>query len=318
MKISIIVPVYNVQEYIYECIESLCNQTLNNIEIIVINDGTKDKSVEIVKEFKDTRIRIISQENAGLSAARNAGVRIAKGEYITFVDGDDFIAFYEAYEEMYNIAIKENSDIVAGNAIWYYSKEKKYSMPMNSSMFSKSPMNSEEFFMSCMKSNKIYAPVCFNLYKRNLLIDNYLVFKEGIYHEDEEFTPRVLLKANKVSIYNKDFYVYRQREGSIMNSNSNLNSKKGTDFLSIYMSLEEVFDDIKNEELKYLFKRYLTRIAIDKIYMYKLKKISTEVKNSINRNSVTKGIKIRSLILNINESLFLFIETIYRKSRKMD
>lgn len=313
-KISFIVPVYNVQKYIKQCVESLCNQTIKDIEIIIVDDGSEDDSIKIIKQFNDKRILIISQENRGLSAARNAGLEIANGEYIAFIDSDDFIGDNKAYEEMYNIAINEKSEIVAGNAIWYYSEEKKYTMLRDKTLFFKSPMDSEQFFISCMKSNMVYAPVWLNLYKRSILVNNNIWFKEGVYHEDEEFTPRVLLKANKVSIYNKTFYIYRQRGGSI--TNSNLSFKKGMDFLEICLQLENILSDIRNDELKFLFKKYLAGMSIEQIYKYKFKEIPLEIKGVIKRNSVTKGLKVRSKLINISPQLFLFIEYIYRNIKK--
>jgi glycosyltransferase involved in cell wall biosynthesis len=308
MKLSIIVPVYNVEEYILECVQSLCNQTLKDIEIIVVDDGSTDNSINIVKEFKDKRIKIVTQQNGGLSSARNTGMKVAKGEYITFVDSDDYIGIKTAYEEMYNIAIRENSDIVAGNCLWYYSEEKKYKMDRKMTSFCKSPMQSEEFFIQCLKTKRVYVPVWLNIYKRNLLIDNNLYFKQGIYHEDEEFTPRVLLMAELVSIYNKEFYIYRQRENSITNS-SKLNMKRGFDVLRISLELKKLADNINNDELKVEFKNYLCYIALDAIYKYKMKNIDCNVKKMINETSNTLPRKIKSYALQIDERLYFTLET---------
>lgn len=316
MKISVIVPIYNVEKYLSECLNSIINQTYENLEIILVNDGSTDKSLEICKRYEkiDSRIKIISKENGGLSSARNIGIKNASGEYISFVDSDDFIEVNTAYEDMYNIALEEKSDIVAGNAVWYWSQENKNVQPRDMSLFSYSPMMAEDFFLASLKSGRIYAPVWLNLYNKDLIINNNLYFKEGIYHEDEEFTPKALLKSNRVSIYNRNFYIYRQRNGSIINS---FNCKKDLDKLNICINLEKEIKNIKNNELKIYFKNYITEIAIDIIYKCELKDISKEVKDFINRNAVRKNIKIRSNILNLNSSLYINLEKIYRKLRKI-
>ena len=310
MKVSVIVPIYNVEKYIKQCIDSICNQTLKDIEIIAINDGSLDKSIDILKSINDDRIKIINQENKGLSGARNTGLRMASGEYVAFVDSDDFLGEKFALEDMYNLAINDNSDIVAGNCIWYYSEKNNSTMPRKMSCFKTSPMDSEKFLLESLKSYRIYAPVWLNLYRRNLLINNDIFFKEKIYHEDEEFTPRTILKANKISIYDKDFYIYRQRNGSIMNSN--LNIKGCTDLLDTFMSLETLLDDIEDIELKYYFKRYISMSSLGQIYKYKFCNLSKDVKKMILRNSVTSTLKIKAVLLNLNPKLFIKLDKIYR------
>lgn len=315
MKVSIIVPVYNVEKYIYQCIDSLCKQTMKEIEIIVVDDGTEDNSISIVEEFNDSRIKIISQKNAGLSAARNKGLKVATGEYVAFVDSDDYIGLDTAYEEMYNILIKEESEMISGNALWYFSDQNNYPMERNMDMFYKSPMGAEEFYINSLKSKRAYAPVWLNLYKRNFLMENNLWFKEGIYHEDEEFTPRALLKAKNISIYDKEFYVYRQRQGSIMNSE--LDKKHAYDIFNICIGLENEISNIKSKELLDLLKEYLVFLIIEQIYKYELYNVSKEVKSYIKRNSISKGHKVRGIMIEYNTNLYILFEKIYRKIKRL-
>lgn len=310
MKISFILPVYNVEKYIKQCIDSVLRQTLKDYEIIVVDDGSLDRSIKIVKEIKDSRIKIVAKENGGLSSARNTGLKVAKGDYIAFIDSDDYIGIETAYEDMYNIAINENSEIITGNAIWYFSEENNYPMKRDMSYFSHSPMKSEDYFLGCLRSYRIYVPVWINLYKRDFLIKNDLYFKEGIYHEDQEFTPRALIKANKISIYSKDFYVYRQREGSIMNSGINI--KRGLDVLDICLEQEKLIEHMKSEELKILFKNRIAKLCMDQIYMYNLKDVSKNIKELIKRNSICNKYKVKSHILNLNISLFIICEKIIK------
>ncbi|MDD6795965.1 MAG: glycosyltransferase [Clostridiaceae bacterium] len=305
-KISVIVPVFKVEKYIEQCINSIINQSIKDIEIIIIDDESPDRSIEIVKAINDDRIKIINQKNKGLSGARNTGIRAATGEYIAFVDSDDYLAFNTAYEEMYNIAIEEGSDIVAGNCIWFYSDKNNYPMERNKNYFNKTPMDSEEFYINSLKTKRIFAPVWLNLYKKKLFDENDLYFKEGIYHEDEEFTPRALLLSNKISIYDKEFYVYRQREGSIVNSGLNL--KRCEDLLDTCLFLSDLADKTCNNELKRLLKNYIANIGYDLIYKHKYEDVSQEIKQMLSRNSQTKLHKFRSKVLNIDVNLYITTE----------
>lgn len=119
MKLSIIVPVYNVEKYIKECIDSLLKVPLDDMEIIVVNDGTKDKSIELLSCYTDERIKIIHRVNGGLSSARNTGLDEAKGEYILFIDSDDFIINQDSIINMINIAEKNKCDVIIGNGYRY-------------------------------------------------------------------------------------------------------------------------------------------------------------------------------------------------------
>lgn len=310
-KISIIIPVYNVEKYILECLESIVNQTIQDIEIIVINDGTEDNSIEIVKSINDKRIKIISQDNKGLSAARNTGLKNANGEYIAFVDSDDFILINSAYEKMYNIAKKDKSDIVVGNAMYYYSVDKKYQMKMEKEEFLNSPMKSEDYFVKCLETRRVYVPVWYNLYRTNLLKENSLYFKEGIYHEDEEFTPRVLLKAKNVSIYQEEFYAYRQRIGSIMNSKININ--KGLDVFNTCLQLDKLSENIQNVKLRRLFKRYLVYLILDQVNKYRFNKISSKIKWILIRNSNNTKLFMKAILINVNLKFYYVVQDIFSR-----
>ena len=126
-KVSVIVPVYNVEGYIEKCLETLVNQTLKEIEIIIVNDGSKDRSIQIINKFKEQypeKIVYLEKENGGLSSARNFGIPHATGEYIAFLDSDDYVV-KDMYQKMYEIAKKENSDMVECDFYWEYPDKKK-------------------------------------------------------------------------------------------------------------------------------------------------------------------------------------------------
>lgn len=301
VKVSVIVPVYNVEEYIEECINSIINQTLKEIEIIVVDDGSEDKSIEFVKKIKDDRIRIIHKVNGGLSSARNEGLKNAIGEYIYFIDSDDYIGVNTAIEEMYDLAKENDSDIVVGNAIKYYSEDKKIIFKRDVELFNVKHIQSEQFLVKALKTHSMHSAVWLNIYKRTLLIDNNLLFKEGYLHEDEDFTPRVFIKSNSISIYPKNFYIYRVRQNSIITKHS---TKKAEDLLKICGDLRDLLNGIKNQELKILMSERIVQLALNTSYQYKLGKINKKSKDFVVKNSYNKKLKLHSIIYKINPKLY--------------
>lgn len=299
VKISVIVPVYNVENYIYECIDSIIKQSIKDMEIIVVDDGSKDNSMSILKNFNDSRIKIITQKNGGLSSARNTGIEEAKGEYIYFIDSDDFIFINTALEEMYNIGIENNSDIIVGNAIRYYSQDKQDIVRRDENIFIKGTMKSDEFLIKFRKSHCMYTAVWMNLYKRKLILDNNIRFKYGFLHED--FTPRVFLCANKISIYPENFYMYRIRAGSIIETR---NIKKAQDIISICIGLQEELDRIKNLELKIYMAEYESQLVLKTSYDNKELRVNRDMKKFVLKNSYNIKLKLHAILYNINPIIY--------------
>lgn len=208
-KISIIIPVYNIEKYIRKCLHSVLNQTYNNMEVIVVIDGTEDKSESIINEFsKDKRMVIIKTANRGLSAARNLGIKIASGEYIGFVDGDDWIEV-DMYKELMCGIVKESADMALCNMSFVDESDnaigkKEYINP---------------YVYNGMIYNLMYNVihddnyVCNKLYKKELIKD--IHFPEGKYFEDIYIMYKIILKANKIAYINRDCYKYLQRDNSI-------------------------------------------------------------------------------------------------------
>ncbi|WP_294064325.1 glycosyltransferase [uncultured Fusobacterium sp.] len=251
IKVSVIIPVYNVEDYIEKCLESVVNQTLKEIEIIVVNDGTKDNSIKkIEKYFSDSRIKIINKQNGGLSSARNAGLEIAKGEYISFIDSDDFIE-EKMLEELYNES--ENADIVFSNNLNYNMLDNKLSKEEREFFFDK--MSNKGSYI-CMYSS---AVVWNKIYKRDFLEKNNLRFIEGIIHEDDIFTIKSHFLAEKVKYVKKFHYYYRiNRKDSIMNNK--VKNKHLENYKVIYEQVREFYDNFNGtnfEKLRlYLLKSY--------------------------------------------------------------
>ena len=243
--ISVIVPIYNVEKYLNKCIESIINQSYSNLEIILVDDGSKDNSGVMCDSYllKDNRIKVIHKENGGLSDARNVGIEKAKGEYIIFIDSDDWID-KKMIETLYNIIKKDNSDISICDYFLAYSEEiqtqKEDIEIINLS-------NIEALKKIYDKDLGVCMIVAWNkLYKRNLFKDD-IRYPYGKIHEDEFTTYKLLYKAKKISYINQKMYYYRQRENSIMNKPFN---KKRLDVLEAFEQRSYYMKDIvKDKEL---------------------------------------------------------------------
>ncbi len=211
-KVSVIVPVYNVEKFLERCLESIINQTLKDIEIICVNDGSTDKSEQILEEFKtkDNRIIIINQENAGVSAARNKGIDIATGEYIGFVDSDDWIDL-DFYEKLYNTAKKHDADIAVAGIIKLNKHNKKYHLKIEDEVVTE---DTNKKFEICDVPEKSY--VVNKIYKIEKLKEFNLKFEEGILYEDLIYTPQVLYNLKKLVTVTGVYYYYWRHSKSIV------------------------------------------------------------------------------------------------------
>lgn len=209
MRFSIIIPVYNVEKYISKCIESVKGQTLTDFECLIIDDGTKDKSIEKAIETigNDERFKIYHKVNGGLSDARNYGIDKATGEYLFFLDSDDYIG-NTLLEDTYNMAKKHDSDIVCFDMMYVYDNgEEKISYGADFECKSYKDDKSV-IFINNSSNNKIY--------RRSFMNDKRFI--KGMWYEDLAVIPVWLSKANNVSHVSKPLYYYLQREGSISHS----------------------------------------------------------------------------------------------------
>ena len=248
IKVSVIVPVYNVEDYLEKCLDSLVNQTLKEIEIIVVNDGSPDNSEKIIDKYakKYKNIKAYTKENGGLSDARNYGIKKATGEYLAFVDSDDYID-KSMLEKMYQKAKTNNLDIVVCNSINVYDD--------NTTIEIQSNLN---YSSDHIKNYLISAPMaCTRIYKKELF-DN-IEFKKGIYYEDLELTPKLVKYTNKIDFLDEGLYYYYQRTGSIMKQKE-WNDKLLNIFTVLDSNKEILFDEYP-EEVEYMYITHLLRTA---------------------------------------------------------
>ena len=261
-KVSIVVPAYNVENYIEKCLESLLNQTLQDIEIIVVNDGSKDNTKQKILSFRDkypNKVKYLEKENGGLSSARNFGMPYAKGEYVAFLDSDDYVET-NMYEEMYNEAKKENYDMVECDFIWEYPNKLKED-------HGKIAKNKKELIIN----NRVVA--WNKLIKREILEKSKLEFPFGLRYEDVEFFYKLVPYLNKVSIVNKCFIHYVQRENSIVNTQNSRTKEifQILDNVIKYYKEKEIYEEYK-DELEYIYTRFLLCSSLKRMIRIKDKK----------------------------------------------
>lgn len=247
MLISIVVPSYNVESFVEECLDSCVNQSLNKdeYEIVVINDGSKDRTLEVVNDYitkrQTTNIKVYSQENAGLSATRNRGVQLAQGDYVWFVDSDDWIADNVLTEIADLIVEHHQPEVVVLDSIL-----RKGGVDQ----VIKRPLSQAEGDGKYIYDNSYifpYSGAPFYLYKRSFLMENRLSFKEGIYFEDCLFTPMVMSLAQRCLYYSKPAYIYRLRENSI--TTSSISEKKLHDMKTV---ADELVARYNGSEARYM------------------------------------------------------------------
>ena len=215
IKVSVVVPVYNVESYLPQCLDSLLAQTLHEIEIICVNDGSTDKSLDVLNEYskKDSRIVVVSQENRGLGGARNTGMRFARGEYVGFVDSDDWVA-PDYFEKLYNAAKNNNADMARTQRLQCFPDGTTNNEPFNKTI-KKRAKNDQNLAVN------EHAVVVWDAIYRNLFLgENNISFVEPLIHEDIPFTAKATFLANKIVPVADTFYYYRVNRPQALSNKS--------------------------------------------------------------------------------------------------
>ena len=297
--VSIIIPVYNAENYLHECIKSLINQTLNECEFIFVNDGSKDNSKNIIKNYQlnDKRIKLINQENQGVSVARNKGLSIAKGEYIGFVDADDSINL-NMIEVLYNEISRYNLDLIMCNFESSLDGNKTISSPtLPTNRILNRRYIEENLLIKFIDSDELNT-VCTKLYRSSLIKSNNIQFPEKIeLGEDGIFNLRYMIKAKNLKYVSYTGYYYREVNGSATRDMSNKDYFQ--EALHVYLTDLPEFNNINiNKEV--LKKSKITKFidkVISNIYIYlvpnngiKLSNKLRYVHNMIKNNYVKEAI----------------------------
>lgn len=254
MKISIIVPIYNVEKYIEDCLKSVLVQIEEDIELIMVNDGSTDGSLQYCRKYmeqnKDLKFKLITQKNAGLSAARNAGLKLAEGEYIIFLDADDMLTENALFELKKYISLYPMTDIFYFDALI---KDELHNDAVKGNYNRKNKvvsrvMEAKEYFTKYYLDPLILSS-CLCLYKRELIENHQLEFPEGRLHEDNMFSFQAIMRAGKVMYIPQDFYVRRYREQSI--TTREIAPKQISDLLCIYMGNIRFVNEIEMDTSLY-------------------------------------------------------------------
>ena len=217
-KITIIIPIYNVEKYLTQCIYSVLSQSYKNIEIILVDDGSFDNSGHMCDEIarKDDRIIVIHQGNGGLSHARNTGIKMASGDYIMFLDSDDYWRGNDSLEKLVICLNESKADVLVFGRDLYYENTKSTRV--------KSPICDREYVLTSTKEKAFdylvdkgifISSSCNKVVKRNLIVENNIFFRKGVTSEDIEWSARIAIASTKLDYYPRNIYIYRQREGSI-------------------------------------------------------------------------------------------------------
>ena len=290
MKLSVIIPVYNTEKYIEKCLDSIANQTMRDLEIIIVNDGSKDNSEKVIKQWieknKNIDAKYFQKENGGLSDARNFGVKKSSGKYISFVDSDDYLEkdLYQKLEkymerEIDLIKFKMTAVTPKGEII-----EK-----LDGPVFGK--VNGEEAFEKLCTQDKFLEPACIYLYRKEFFEKEDFKYEVGVYHEDFGLTPWIMINAKSVVSTEEYGYFYLQRENSITtNKKEEKEKQKSYDVLKHY---DNAMKKIENAEVstktKKMWKRYYTNSLL----------LKAETLQGQTQNEFIKEIKLRKVYKNI-------------------
>lgn len=314
-KVSVIVPIYNVEKYLEKCLDSLVNQTLKDIEIILVNDGSTDNSGQIAKKYANKykdKIIYLEKENGGLSDARNYGLEYVKGDYISFVDSDDYIS-KNLYSELVKY-MEKDYDMIKFGILTVDLKNNKIIENKSQQFENKT---GEEAFDILYKTDKMTEVAWGYLYKASFWKENNFKYAKDMYHEDFGLTPLVILKAKKVASTNILGYYYVQSDKSITrNSDEKKKLKMSYDLLKFY---DQMLLEIEKYEIG--------KKAIENIKIYYTNCILLETKNisdktekqkyikEIKKRKMIKNIKVRNfkqllkkILLNININTYLKIQ----------
>lgn len=312
--ISIIVPIYNTERYLEKCLDSLVNQTLKNIEIILINDGSPDNSEKIIKKYLkkySDKIVYYKKENEGQGVARNYAIKLARGEYLTFVDSDDFVE-KTMLEELYNKVKDESADIVVSTKMYEIKSE---TLTISSANFDESNPYKKYILNNSGPVGKII--------KKEIIQDNNLYFPNLRAYEDIAVVPLWGLYAKKISYIEKAFYYYVIHEGSTMKQ-SIYNEK----LTNIYSSLDNLYRNFKllsndkyNNELEWIYIEHLLHAASLRFLKFnkldEIRKINTIMKEKFpnwNKNKYyqTRNIKYKIVCRLIYKEKFNLLKIILK------
>lgn len=312
IKVSIIIPVYNVEQYLERCLESVVEQTLKDIEIIIVNDGSKDKSQEIIDNYKEkyNYIKCYIKDNGGLSDARNYGMANATGEYILFLDSDDYLK-KDACENLYNISKKNNLDILKFN---YFDEKKNKDAFVKDKKYMNKIYNGKNYLKEVLDKDTLSIVAWNALYSREYIEKNNFQFKKGILHEDERWTPEVILKCKKIMHIRNVYYFYKLNPSSITTRKDK--TKNAIDIIDTCEELFEIYKDIEDKKLKRLLMDMLVTKYLEAFVMGALKEQVRVDKRFLIGKSLKIRNKLKVILFIINKKLYYKLNVLKNMEEK--
>ncbi|WP_123054652.1 glycosyltransferase [Clostridium sp. JN-1] len=312
--VSIVIPVYNAEKYINKCLNSVLSQTLKNVEVIVVNDGSEDNSINLINKYlkKYDNLILVNQKNAGPGSARNSALQVCNGEYIGFVDSDDFIR-PDMFEIMYKKARKYNLDIVLCKFLYYYPEDNRCEL-MNIKYDETEILSRKDVIKQFLVSNNIEGFSCNKLFRRELFNGNNIKYPTDIKYEDMPTIFKTLIYSNKIGFVDRGLYYYVQHNQSTTHIKDIYNVRsylEAIDMIYKIMKKHNIYDDFSEEYYYYYAKRVLCSYSDFFRYLNKscesneffnkfLKNIS--VKRVFNNRYFIKNykIKFKVVLLKIN------------------
>lgn len=319
IKVSVIVAIYNTDQYLAKCIESLLNQTLEEIEIILVNDGSTDESKSICDYYaeKDIRVRCLHQENAGPSVARNHGINISNGKYLAFVDSDDYVE-KNMYEVMYYNAEKNKSDIVVCNFFrdWTDFEVEEGVLKIEEQLVDIDKIGLQKYLSKYWLKLR-YANYIWNkLYKRELFVKNKISFPENIRFSEDRFLNYMLIPFTKKTIYVKDsLYHYVQRHDSVTYTQGEKENLV-THYLDVFFEVIEYWKKTGiSDAIQLIYPAFLCRMVQGAIYTTRQSCNSNDYVSSAVHEAISDNgyIKKQMLLAAFGKSV-----TVYRKEAELD
>lgn len=289
MKVSVIIPVYNTEKYLRACLDSVLNQSLEDIEVVCVDDCSSDNSADIIAEYveKDRRMKSVRNErNGGLSYTRNQGLKVTAGEYVCFLDSDDMLTS-TALEELYKTAEENRTDIIFFDSEMLIESENvsKEEAAFCAEGDYEGVMSGKVFLKEMQKINNVRIPACLQFWNRRRFDEMQMGFLDGIFHEDILFTYFALMKAQRVLCVRKAYYIYRRHDNSITLRKINENYVKS--LLIIYHEIVNYWYDYKDEDIDHITRVYLKSVQwkLNK-YITDLEKTKDELKEILGKESI--------------------------------
>lgn len=313
---TIIIPVYKVEKYLPRCMTSILNQNFESYEVILIDDGSPDLSGTMCDEYanQDSKIKVIHKDNGGQASARNLGLAIAKGEYIVFVDSDDELAPNTLKRVAARIQAIGGCDMLQIGAVAIDDKTGKIISEINVENMDDA-ITGVEFMKKTLRST--YASTVWDyIFHTDLLKRNGLSFMEGVFHEDEEFIPRVLLCASRVTTYDICHYHYYIRDNSTMTKKNQ--AKNSGDLLIISKSLENEFTGIADKELRCMLLDRLVSFQLTAFIIGKrISKDNGIDKAFLKRYAYSKNNRLKVAIYCVNKNLLYLLEMLFLRIKRL-